>query len=260
LSDFIGDSGPIIAVFVGIGILGGYMYQIGKWINKKADEKANVLKIQTEEYARNLKKQTEDYAENLKTNQQLIADAIAKVALDTAGSVAKVATDTALTLKENNEKIAVGLKQNNESIATDLKNHNERIATGLKDNNERIAISLRDNNEHTSITLKALLNESTDKLNQLLTNLRERADLTNGNVAAIRLDVQDLKEDLQTRDDIDQEERDLNSGRYYSDDGQKRRTAVKRSKVTRNRDDANKRRGIETDRRAQHGAGYDSHL
>lgn len=245
---FFADSGPIIAVFVGIGILGGYMYQIGKWINKKADEKASVLKVQTEEYAHNLKKQTEEYASNLKRNQELIADAIAKVALDTAQSVAKVATDTALSLKENNERIATGLKDNN-----------EKIAVGLKENNERIAISLRDNNEHTSITLRALLAESTTKLNELLRNLAERADLTNGNVAAIRLDVQDLKEDLQARDDIDQEDKDRSRGDYYSSDGGKRRQALKRGRVTRSRNDANKRRGIEQDRTKQeHGVRYDS--
>jgi hypothetical protein len=229
LTEFVADVGPIIVIIVGIAGLGGYMYKIGKWINEKAEEKAEVLKKQTEEYARNLRKQTEEYATNLKANQELIAAAISKIALDTATSVAKVATDTAYTLK-----------QNNESIATDLKQHNERIA-----------VSLKDNNEHTTITLKGLLTESTDKLNELLSNLRERADLTNGNVAAIRTDVQDLKEDLQERDDIDQEEREQAAGYNYSDSTLRSRKATRRNRVTRNRDDANKRRRIETDRRSQ---------
>jgi hypothetical protein len=237
----------ITSILVSVGTMAVLVFQMGRWINKKAEEKAVNLRIQTEKYASNLKDQTETYAHNLKTNQELIANAIAKVALDTAGSVAKVATDTAQTLKENNERIAI-----------ELKNHNERIAGGLKENNERIAISLKDNNEHTSIILKGLLSESTEKLNQLLANLRERADLTNGNVAAIRTDVQDLKEDLQARDDIDEEERDRANGTYYSDNGSKRRRAVKRNRVSRSRDDANKRRGIAYDReRQEHGARYE---
>ena len=81
--------------------------------------------------------------------------------------------------------------------------------------------------------------------------MRERANLTNGNVAAIRSEIQDLKEDQQERDDIAQEERERVNGEYYSEGQRETRKSTRRSRVARNRSDVNKRKSIDTDRRSQ---------
>jgi len=165
------------------------------------------LNKKQDEKAALLKKQTEEYAGNLKTQAEGVAS----------------------NLKTNNEMIAIALAK----VATDT-------ALTLKENNERIAVSLKDNNAQVSLLLTTSLRETHDKLNDLAGSFKERADLTNGNVAAIRSEIQDFKEDFYAREDVD---RDDNN---YAPSPQRR--ASKRLAISRNRNNANTRRNIEHDR------------
>lgn len=272
---------PLIASTI---TLGGVMYKIGEWFNKKSERKTDMIQRYTDEKwssnhasilelnerfntverkqderAAYLKAADEDTAKELKEHNERIASGIAKVAtdtafslskvaLDTAGSVAKVATDTALTLKENNEKIAVGLKENTKDMAITLKENNAGIAAGLKENNEKIAQSLKENNAQTSELIKSQLTESTEKLNLVLRGLAERADLVNGNVASIRTDIADLQEDLldlYSGDDLDYQRED--NGRDVEIDHGRGRDGLSARK-NRKRLDTSRRR-LETTKR-----------
>jgi hypothetical protein len=171
------------------------------------------LNKKQDEKAALLKKQTEEYAGNLKTQAEGVAS----------------------NLKTNNEMIAIALAK----VATDT-------ALTLKENNERIAVSLKDNNAAVSLLLTTSLKESHDKLNELTKSFEERADLTNGNVAAIRSEIQDFKEDFYAREDVEQED-DNRSG-----SGNRARA---RLLISRRRSDRNKRSDIEQTRVQQkHGS------
>ena len=170
------------------------------------------LNKKQDEKAALLKKQTEEYAGNLKTQAEGVA----------------------ANLKTNNEMIAIALAK----VATDT-------ALTLKENNERIAVSLKDNNAQVSLLLTTSLRETHDKLNDLAGSFKERADLTNGNVAAIRSEIQDFKEDFYAREDVDRDDNNNN----YTPSPQRR--ARKRLAISRNRNNANTRRDIEHDRLKQ---------
>ena len=169
------------------------------------------LNKKQDEKAALLKKQTEEYAGNLKTQAEGVA----------------------ANLKTNNEMIAIALAK----VATDT-------ALTLKENNERIAVSLKDNNAQVSLLLTTSLRETHDKLNDLAGSFKERADLTNGNVAAIRSEIQDFKEDFYAREDVADD-----SNNNYAPSPQRR--ASKRLAISRNRNNTNTRKDIEHDRLKQ---------
>lgn len=73
--DFIVAAYPVISILIGVGTLGGFIYKMGAWINKKAETKAAILKEVTEKKADELRKYAEEVAKEVRDiNEKQIAD------------------------------------------------------------------------------------------------------------------------------------------------------------------------------------------
>lgn len=129
-------------------------------------------------------------------------------------------------VKEIAEKTAADLKQLTEGIARDT-----RIYTDNHDKTAREYYDIR----NTEMLMK--VSEVDKKVMEMLSDLRKRADLTNGNVSSIRTDIADLQEDIQMI--FDEKEEAIGDG-----DAQ----IVKSRKREQDKRRRTKRRAIEKDR------------
>jgi len=95
------------------------------------------------------------------------------------------------------EKKADRVRDTAEKTAADLKSTAERTAAELKKVTEDIALEAKKYSDEKYILMTEKISEVDNKVMEMLSDLRKRADLTNGNVSSIRTDIADLQEDIQ---------------------------------------------------------------
>jgi hypothetical protein len=124
--EFITVLTPIISIIIGVGTLGGFMYKIGDWINKKAELKATLLKASNDTIAFNLKQQNENTAANLKIVTESVADGVKHQAESTAENLKRVTVDQERVVKEYTDKTVISLKSMLDIV-------DEKVMTMLQD-------------------------------------------------------------------------------------------------------------------------------
>lgn len=115
----------------------------------------------------------------------------------------------------------------------------EKKAEALKETTEGIRKETKEFTTSANSDLKHLIESVDSKVTTMLSDLRKRADLTNGNVSVIRTEIADLQEDIQM---IFDEKSDADNG---DDD------VIKSRKREQERKRRQKRRSIEADRVSQ---------
>ena len=88
------------------------------------------------------------------------------------------------------------MTQQAEKKALAIKEKAEHTAAELKITTDDIRQETKEFTISANLDLKHLIESVDSKVAVMLTDLRKRADLTNGNVAMIRTDIADLQEDL----------------------------------------------------------------
>lgn len=174
--------------------------------------------------------------------------------------VKEAAERTAKELKEATERNAVGIKENNERIAKDLEKdnmfRNEKLAVDLKNNTAAIAADLKHATEVKYTELFEKMNtvmrtvddigkrvqevsghvdditrrqgDMDKSMEQMIHNLHQKADMTNGNVANIRNDLLSLQEDI---DDMNDKVNGGNTGSISERRIKQRKRDVRRSQI-----------------------------
>jgi hypothetical protein len=279
-SDFLALVTPIVSITIGVGTLGGFMYKIAEWINKKAEVKAETLKKTTEEQAAKVKEEAAKTADALRIATEDVANKIKLESDKNALSLKVVTAEIANNVKIEAEKTASSLKAVTEYVAANIKIESDKNAANLKEVTADIANDIRDEAQKTAAALKIstdekerILREYTDKTLSALTlkidtidtkvmtmlqDLADRSDLVNGNVRNIRNDIIQVQEDIadlytanDARDDVEQ---DRGGGRDALSSRKNRRVL----ELERRR----KRREIEEDSKQQdhplYGSGHDS--
>jgi uncharacterized phage infection (PIP) family protein YhgE len=99
--------------------------------------------------------------------------------------------------KEEADKTANELKELTEHVAIQIKTEAEETARDVKDLTERIAKEMKTSSDLVNKELVSKIEQVDKRVTEMLGDLRKRADLTNGNVATIRTEIQDLNDDLQ---------------------------------------------------------------
>ena len=165
-----------------------------------------------------LESKSEKKAIKAKEEALIVAAELKKVAEDTARSVSDEALKTAADLKHLTETIAKDTR-----IYADAQNKEAREYYDKKNDEMLLKIA-----------------EIDKKVMEMLSDLRKRADLTNGNVSSIRTDIADLQEDIHM---IFDEKAEALGG---DDPGDQQ--IVKSRKREQDKRRRNKRRAIERDR------------
>lgn len=149
----------IVSIAVSVGTMGVLIFQMGKWINKRADDKALTLK-----------KSTEDIAVNIKRNMEERAVELNKTAKDVATLIKAEADERDRKLRDYTEHGFAENKQMISDLGSKLSALDQKVT-------ERI-------------------DKLDTKLMAMIDNLTKRSDMVNGNIANIRTDIADLQEDL----------------------------------------------------------------
>lgn len=107
-------------------------------------------------------------------------------------------------LKEMTEKIAADVKGRVEATkestlqsAVELKRATEKIAEELKQSTANILMTSKTYTESTNKEIIARIGIIDNRVMTMLSDLRKRAELTNGNVATLRTDIADLQEQIE---------------------------------------------------------------
>lgn len=103
----------------------------------------------------------------------------------------------AAVIKKDIEARAEAIKTDAERTALDVKKEVENRAVLIKQEIEMTSRILKEHTELMNTGLKAAIKEVDDKVMKMLSDLGERASLTNGNVGKIRTEILELKRDLQ---------------------------------------------------------------
>lgn len=103
----------------------------------------------------------------------------------------------AAIIKKEIEDRALSIKVDAERTAGEVKKEVENRAVLIKQEIEMTSRILKEHTELMNTGLKAAIKEVDDKVMKMLSDLGERASLTNGNVGKIRSEILDLKRDLQ---------------------------------------------------------------
>jgi uncharacterized phage infection (PIP) family protein YhgE len=99
--------------------------------------------------------------------------------------------------KQEAETTATELKGLTAHVAEQIKGEAEETARDLKALTERIASEMKVTSEAVNKEIMGKIEQVDKRVMEMLSDLRRRADLTNGNVATIRTEIQDLNDDLQ---------------------------------------------------------------
>jgi hypothetical protein len=156
---FAGVISPLISILVSVVTLSAFMFKIGQWINKRADDKAVGLKKATEDIAINIKKNMEERAVELSRTAK------------------EVATLVKVEAEERDDK---------------LRDYTE---TGFSDNAKLIS-DLGGRLTDLDVKVTERIDKLDLKLMTMINDLGKRSDMVNGNIANIRTDIADLQEDL----------------------------------------------------------------
>jgi len=99
-------------------------------------------------------------------------------------------------IKKEIEERAVVIKTDAEKTAVEVKKELERTATNIKEDVDNTAKLLKQHNQLLIDNVLQKIKEVDDKVMRMLNDLSTRADLTNGAVKSIRLEI------LQVNDDV----------------------------------------------------------
>lgn len=100
-------------------------------------------------------------------------------------------------LKEEAEKTAKLVSEQALKTAADLKTLTEVIAKDTRIYSDSMSKDARVYFDQKNNEMLIKIGDVDTKVREMLSDLRKRADLTNGNVSSIRTDIADLQEDIQ---------------------------------------------------------------
>lgn len=176
IQDITGDFnlGTIVSLMVGLTALGAAIFKGIKWYSGQNDERARIIKSALEEQAKTVKEQSEIKAREIK---------------ETAEQNARQIKDAA---EQNARQIQVAL----DDRARDLKEVLAERAEKLKEALEAKDREFKDLYFKETAELKSKITTIDTVLKNMFAELKNRADLTNGNVASIRNDIADVQDDI----------------------------------------------------------------
>lgn len=99
--------------------------------------------------------------------------------------------------KQEAETTATELKGLTAHVAEQIKKEAEETAEDVKALTERIAAEMKETSEAVNKEIMGRIEQVDKRVMEMLSDLRRRADLTNGNVAVIRTEIADMNDDLQ---------------------------------------------------------------
>ena len=143
-------------------------------------------------------------------------------------------------VREVAEKTAQNVSDQAIKTAADLKKLTEDIARDNKIYSDGISRDARAYYDQKNSDMLVKIGEVDRKVMEMLSDLRKRADLTNGNVSSIRTDIADLQEDIQMIFDEKAE--------ALQDDDPSSKMIIQTRKREQEKRRRNKRRAIEKDR------------
>ena len=149
----------IISIVIGIGAVGGLLFQLGRWLNRRSTDKIEELKTQNDSIAKQVEEREEKRAKDVLQTSTAVLD--------------KIKNDST----ERDGKLQLYLTK----VADDYRQINARHITDLE-----TTYSKRDD----------VVEQRLEKIEDSLDMLTKRNDLINGNIASIRADITDLAEDL----------------------------------------------------------------
>lgn len=144
-------------------------------------------------------------------------------------------TIKAKELKEDDERKARNLKDMTEKIAEEVKNRAEEVAKELEESTANILQKSKEYTEKTNRDIIARIEVIDTKVMSMLSDLRKRAELTNGNVATLRNDIADLQDQMEDlfedRGKSDSEVRDLQAQRDQKRKRRQRRRQIDSDRI-----------------------------
>ena len=153
----------IMTVVLSVGSIGALIWQLGRGINKRADIKAEQLKIQTDSIATDVK------------NQNLLR---------------------ASEIKETTNIVLEKIKSESTEREMKLRDYLVKLADDYRQTNAKHISEVESNVGQKQTDLEGRINEVNVKMTSVLEALGKRTDMINGNIASIRTDIADLQEDL----------------------------------------------------------------
>ena len=153
----------IMTVVLSVGSIGALIWQLGRGINKRADIKAEQLKIQTDSIATDVK------------NQNLLR-------------ASEITKETNIVLEK--------IKSESTEREMKLRDYLVKLADDYRQTNAKHISEVESNVGQKQTELDGRINEVNVKMTSVLEALGKRTDMINGNIASIRTDIADLQEDL----------------------------------------------------------------
>lgn len=161
---------------------------------KKEEKKAAEIKLVAESTARELKESTEKNARDLR-------EVTEKNAITIKDTTERIASDLQRDTTMVNERLATELKTITEKIALDLLHQTEKKNAEILQKLSDMAILVEANSKRVDRISDALTTVNTKQekmgmsMETMISNLHQKADITNGNVENIRNDLLSLQED-----------------------------------------------------------------